>query len=839
MPLTANNARLIAIGDDVTASTKTGARADLPSGTVTFLFTDIEGSTRLLRELGEEGYSGALAEHRRVLREAFTRHRGVEVDTQGDAFFVAFPTADGAIAAAKEAQDELATGPIRVRIGIHTGRPHLAGEGYVGHHVHKAARIAASAHGGQVVLSRETRDTIGDADTLSDLGEHRVKDFADPVWLFQLGTDRFPPLRTISNTNLPRPAGPFIGRDDELSGIAALLRDGARLLTLTGPGGTGKTRLAIEAAATLVPDFRNGVFWVDLAPLREPALLPETIGQTIGAKDGLAEHVGDRQMLLLLDNFEQLVGAAPEVATLVEHCPNLRLLVTSRELLRVRGEVEYAVPPLTSPEAVQLFYTRAAAEPSETITELCRRLDNLPLAIELAAARSNVLSPAQILARLASRLDLLKGGRDADARQQTLRSTISWSHDLLDAGEQQLFARLAVFRGGWSVDAAESIVDADLDTLQSLVEKSLVSRSGERFSMLETIREYAVERLDASGEAATLWPRHASWFLALARALPREREVSRDWLDTLEREQDNLRAAFDRLERLAETRLLLELAESQWRFWKMRGYVSEGRERLGRALAAEPRRTAARGHALNAAVGMAVDDGDFEAGRRQAEEALAIHREVGDEWGIARATYMLGYVAIESGDFARAKPLFEEAMELFRRLSADHFELLAAFNLSWAYDELGDSERARILDEESLRRARAAGNAPRQAAALDSLAGHAMDEGRLDDALPMLRESLAINRELGDVQHQLDSLSRVAKLQSLAAETASAARLLSASLALHEELGLPVPLYQLKRNETTLARIHERLDDAAFDEAWQQGAHLRLAEAVELALGRS
>ena len=351
---------------------------DLPSGAVTFLFTDVEGSTNLLHALGAVDYAQALAEHRRILRESFAAHGGVEVDTQGDAFFVAFPTALGALRAAAQGRDGLASGPIRVRIGIHSGTPHLTDEGYVGEVVHKGARIAAAGHGGQVLISATTAALIG-TDGLHDLGEHRLKDFAEPIPIFQLGAQRFPPLKTISNTNLPRPASSFVGRDREAEEIVSLLEDGARLLTLTGPGGSGKSRLAIEAAATLVPKFKAGVFWVGLAPLRDPALVSETIGQTIGAKDGLADHIGERELLLLLDNLEQVVAAAPDLATLVEACPNLRLLVTSRELLRVRGEVEYAVLPLADPDAVELFCARAGTEPDEAVRQLCRALDNLSL----------------------------------------------------------------------------------------------------------------------------------------------------------------------------------------------------------------------------------------------------------------------------------------------------------------------------------------------------------------------------------------------------------------------------------------------------------------------------
>ncbi|HET9200288.1 MAG TPA: adenylate/guanylate cyclase domain-containing protein, partial [Dehalococcoidia bacterium] len=310
-------------------------RPDLPTGTVTFLFTDVEGSTRLLHELGTEAYALALAEHRRLLRQAFTRHGGVEVDTQGDAFFYAFPAAQEAIKAAREGQEALVSGPIRVRIGLHTGAPHLSDEGYIGEDVHKGARIAAAGHGGQVLLSKDMLESV-EVDA-SDLGEHRLKDFDEPIWIFQLGRQRFPPLKTISNTNLPRPASTFIGREREVEEVRALLQNGARLLTLTGPGGTGKTRLSIESAAELVPEFRNGVFWVELAQLRDPALVVETVAETLGAKDGLAEHIGERELLLLLDNFEQVVEAAPELSALLTACPHLRLLVTSRELLRVQG----------------------------------------------------------------------------------------------------------------------------------------------------------------------------------------------------------------------------------------------------------------------------------------------------------------------------------------------------------------------------------------------------------------------------------------------------------------------------------------------------------------------
>ena len=397
-------------------------RSDLPTGTVTFLFTDVEGSTSLLRELGAEAYADALAEHRRVVREACAAKGGVEVDTQGDAFFVAFPSAPGAAAAAQAITDALAPGPISLRIGLHTGTPLVTDEGYVGDDVHFAARVAASGHGGQVLLSKSARELV-DGLSVTDLGEHRLKDIEGAVSIYQLGDKTFPPLKTISNTNLPRPASSFIGREREREEVVRELRDGARLLTLTGPGGSGKTRLALEAAAELVPAYKAGVFWVGLAALREPSLVTETIAQTLGARDGLAGHIGDREMLLLLDNLEQVIEAAPELSGLVQSCPNLALLVTSRELLRVQGEVEYAVPPLASSEAVSLFCERSRLEATDEIAELCSRLDDLPLAVELAAARTKALSPAS------DPRASLPATRPAERRQRRRRPTADAAGD--------------------------------------------------------------------------------------------------------------------------------------------------------------------------------------------------------------------------------------------------------------------------------------------------------------------------------------------------------------------------------------------------------------------------
>jgi predicted ATPase/class 3 adenylate cyclase len=517
-------------------------RTDLPQGTVTFLFTDVEASTRLLHDLGEDAYADALAEHRRTLRLVFQRHGGVEVDSQGDAFFVAFPTARGALEAATESMQELAASPIRVRMGIHTGTPLQTDEGYVGVDVHRAARIAASGHGGQVLVSSSTA-ALGEAERLRDLGEHRLEDLSAPERIFQMGEGEFPPLKSLSRTNLPIPATPFLGRRRELAEVLDLLaRPEVRLLTLTGPGGTGKTRLALQAADAAADTYPDGVFWVPLSETRNAELVLESAAQALGARNELADHIADKRLLLLLDNFEHVVGAADDLTALLGSCPNMQLLVTSRELLRVPSEQAYAVPPLEPEEGTELFLARArAADPgfvaSAAVPELCARLEQLPLALELAAVRLRVLSPEQLLERLSERLDVLRAGRGVEPRQQTLRATIEWSHDLLNSEERALFRRLAVFAGGCTLESAEEVCDADLDTLQSLVDKSLVRvREGDRFSILETIREYGAEQLEFSGEAEKLRLRHAEHFLALAEeAEPSMLGINPgEWLNRLE-----------------------------------------------------------------------------------------------------------------------------------------------------------------------------------------------------------------------------------------------------------------------------------------------------------------
>ena len=816
-------------------------RQELPTGTVTFVFTDVEGSTQLLHSLGAEGYAKALAEHRRRLRGALAAQAGVEVDTQGDAFFYAFPTAPGALRAAADATEALASGPIRVRIGIHTGTPLLTEEGYVGTDVHRAARIAAAGHGGQVVVSAATAALTG-TDGLRDLGEHRLKDLSAPERIYQLGDEDFPPLKTLYRTNLPIPATPFLGREQELAELRELVsRDDVRLLTLTGPGGTGKTRLALQAAGEVSEDYPDGVFWVPLAPLRDPALVLEQAAQALGAKDGLADHVADKRLLLLLDNFEHVVDAAPGLSDLLAACPNLRLLVTSREVLRVPGEQAYPVPPLEPQDGTALFIARARAakpdfEPDEAVPELCARLEQLPLALELAAARARILQPRQLLERLFDRLDLLKAGRGVDPRQQTLRATIEWSYELLDEDERHLFARLAVFAGGCTLEAAEAICKADLDTLQSMVDKSLVRvRDGDRFWMLETIREFALERLEASGAADDVRARHAGYFLALAEeAEPHLREYSNEWLDRLERELDNVRTALDYLEGAERYEELQRLAGSLPYLWGTRGFLNEGRRRTEAALTADERPTAARANALTAAADMALGQGDDRIATHRAEEALALHRRFGNRDGTVESLLLLAHAAADEGAFARAREWAEEALEHTEDPESNQ-ALQATWQLGWVYSALGEPERGQALYEDTLRRARAAGASNMQALALSGLSRLAITQDRARDAVSFLKESFEVNKEIGDRWRVAIDACRLARALAALGEPLAAVRLLASGKALFEEIG-GAPSWRVEEDEETVALVREQLSETELADAWEEGRQLAAEDAVALAL---
>ncbi len=855
-------------------------RTDLPTGTVTFLFTDVEGSTKLLRKLGAEGYAQALAEHRRIVREACTGEGGVEVDMQGDAFFVAFPSAPGAASAAQAIRDALAPGMISLRIGLHTGTPLVTDEGYVGDDVHFASRVAASGHGGQVLLSKSARDLVEGLSVI-DLGEHRLKDIEGVVLIYQLGDDSFPPLKTISNTNLPRPASSFVGREREREDVVRKLQSGTRLLTLTGPGGSGKTRLALEAAAELVPAYKAGVFWIGLAALREPSLVTETIAQTLGAKDGLVGHIGEREMLLLLDNLEQVIEASPDLSSLVAACPNLALLVTSRELLRVQGEVEYSVPPLASAEAVSLFCERSRLEATAEIAELCSRLDDLPLAVELAAARTSALSPAQILERLASRLDLFKGGRDADPRQATLRATIAWSYDLLSQDEQRLFRVLSVFAGGCTLDAANEVAGADLDTLQLLVEKSLLRFSNERYWMLETIREYAGEELEDVGGTADTRGRHANAFLARLeeawrKAMPPTPSMPelQAWYGT---EADNLRATVDYLSRAAPKDAAWATAMLFW-FWKGRGAYGEARqqlqtavafpeltdetragllarlaemhERLGdldsaEATAAESLRlsapaTRARSVALLVLSSGALYRGDVEESIRLARQA-ACEAEGVDAMTRISALGDLGDLLARVGRHAEARSVIVEAVEDARRRGFPVQEAWGSGQLGLIDVLDGNYESARPVLEAALVQARNQGHYVFEVEMLNGLGYAYLGLGRRGDARACFSECLERGyRPEGGVSPDLVLAMSGVALSVEPVDCRQGARLRGAIAELRQDAGSPGRT-TWQENVVLERRFEEPLVDALGKEAYSielgNGAGMSIEETIDFARG--
>jgi predicted ATPase len=667
---------------------------------VTFLFTDIEGSTRLLQELGD-GYPEVLAEHRRVLREAWREHEGVEVDTQGDAFFVAFSRATEAVAAAAQGQSALADGPVKVRMGLHTGEPVPGGEGYVGYDVHRAARIAAAGHGGQVLLSQATADLAGAE--VRDLGLHRLKDLSVPERIFQLGTEHFPPLNTLHETNLPVPATPFLGREQEVDHIAALVRQSdVRLVTLTGPGGSGKTRLALQAAAAAADDYDHGVWWVPLSSLADPTLVDAAASQALGSEDVLVETVGDKRLLLVLDNFEHLIEAAPTVAETIVSCPHLTVLVTSREPLHIDGEWEFAVDPLREREAVALFVQRANAVRSNfaangEVAEICRRLDCLPLAIELAAARVKMLALPALLQRLEQRLPLLAGGsRSAPERQRTLRATIAWSYELLTPEEQATFAKLAVFAGGCTLEAAEEICGADVDVVASLIDKSLIRHSGDRYWMLQTIREYAGELLEEGGEADAVQARHSEYYLALAELAYTERfEQS---MRCLGPEADDLRAALDDLQDRDPSRYL-QLAGALGEFWEATAQFVEGAQQLEGALASARDEGPHTARALWYLGELDVTRGQFSVGARRLEESKELWRRLGDEARALEVRNSLGTALVQHRrDYALAERYRLRELESALTNGWDNAQAIEVFGLALVAGGLGRDEHAVRLE---------------------------------------------------------------------------------------------------------------------------------------------
>jgi predicted ATPase/class 3 adenylate cyclase len=787
---------------------------ELPTGTVTLLFTDIEGSTRLLERLGDQ-YLEALAEHRRLLRAAFAQYSGQEVSTEGDAFFVAFATTSDAVSAAVAGQRALAAhrwpggAVLRVRMGIHTGEPILVADDYAGLDVHRAARICAAGHGGQVLLSQATRDLLGAelpfGAGLRDLGDYRLKDLSRSERLFQLAIPglpaEFPALGALGpgNVHLPVQLTSFVGRQRELAEARTLLqRKEVRLLTLTGPGGTGKTRLAVQVAGELQGSFPGGVFFVALAPVNDPGLIVPTIAKALGIREtageslleSLTRHVGDRRLLLVLDNFEQVLSAASAVVDLLAACPRLTVLATSRAVLHVSGEQVYPVPPLSLPdqksadaardlassEAMTLLVERAqAVNPSFAVTdanttvlaEICRRLDGLPLAIELAAARTKLLSPQVLLSRLERRLPLLKGGlRDRPARQQTLRATIDWSYDLLEAGEQALFARLAVFVGGCTLKAAEAICDLEGDlevlaSLDALVDQSLVqSRDGidddRRVVLLETVREYALERLSGRSEADVIGRRHAEYYVELAEQAESGLKGPRQeaWYEQLKADLENFRAALAWSVAQQDAEMTARLAWALTDLWESRGHLSEGLRWLDAVL--EQRDSLSRPALAKALFGKSYLLLNASDHHGQAdtllEESLLLFQDLGDVTLTISALSMLGWAAEQAGEVDRGLALREQAVAL-ARVQNDQLNLATALsNLGLSLLMTDDHARARAPLEESLALCRALGDLKGIASAIDALAMLELDEGDRTRASSLMEEALALARRIGHVR---------------------------------------------------------------------------------------
>jgi predicted ATPase/class 3 adenylate cyclase len=815
-------------------------REDLPSGTVTFVFTDVAGSTKLLQEYGAE-YADLLAAHRAVVRAALSRHAGVEVDTQGDAFFAAFRRASDAVAAADEIRDGLADGPIRVRIGIHTGEPLVTPEGYVGIDVHRAARIAAAAHGGQAVLSRTTRDLLDSDRRLRDLGVHRLKDLIEAERLFQLGDGEFPPLRTLDQTNLPIAASPLLGRKRELEELIDRL-ESRRIVTITGPGGTGKTRLALQVAAELVGSVADGVFWVPLGALADSSLVASEIAQAIGAPDDLGAFLRDRELVLLLDNFEHLLGAAATVADLLAAAPNLRVLATSRAPLRISGEVEYPLDPLSPVDAVALFVERARAvgraiEPDATIEAICTRLDSLPLAIELAAARTRLLPPGTLLTRLERALPLLTdGARDAPERQRTLRATIEWSYDLLDDASRRLLARLAVFAGGFPVEVAESVCDATINELSALVDLNLLKPIGdERLLLLETIREYGLERLAEAGEEDTFRARHAQEFAHVAEtAYELRSQAEAEWSSRLDRDHDDLRAALDWLSK-TNPDAALDLAGALGWFWFTRGYLAEGDAQLRAALGASNASGRSRARALTASGSLGARIGTVKEGRSRLEDAVARWRQLGDRDETGAALEALGWLLVyDAGDYAASLAVFEEARAIRVNLGDGAGETRALVGVCQVLVALDEVERAEALSHELLERGK--DDVRTRHFAIHFLADCSLIRGDCAEAEERYRESLRAALELGDVIETSVEVQGVAMAKAGQGDWALALELAASVQALWRSLGTDLHITFWDRLlERYLGHARTALGTDA-DAAWTQGLGLAFDDAVALAL---
>ncbi len=918
--------------------------SSLPSGTVTFLFTDIEGSTQLLQRMGKE-YATILEDQRILLRTAFAKYGGVEIDTQGDSFFVVFPQANQAIQAAAQAQNAMAAhswpegGSVRVRMGLHSGEPWIGPTGYVGLDVHRAARICAAGHGGQVLISEATRilveQSLPEGLSLHSLGEHRLKDLQRPEKITQLVMDglpaEFPPLRSLTNlpNNLPIQLTGFIGRRDEI-GMVRELVGRERLVTLVGAGGSGKTRLAVQAAADLLEDFPDGIWFVDLAPLSDPAFVPQAVagvlklqeqsGHTI--QDVLIEYLQTHGVLLILDNCEHLVEACARLAEiLLQNCPRLRIMATSREALGLAGEHLLTVPTLTLPaqqilegkpveflpilrgsEAVQLFEERAVAvlptfrlkeSNALLVARICQRLDGIPLAIELVAARMRVLDLEQILARLDDRFRLLIGGsRTALPRQKTLQALVEWSYDLLSEPEKMLFCRLAVFSGSWSLEATEQVCQGEgierseiLDLLAHLVDKSLVlaepGEMGKRYRMLETIRQFAREQALRSGEDAAVRHRHLDFFLTFVQSSRKELESPQitSAMKRLDIEKDNIYTALDWAVQTAEENAekAQEMSAGLWEYWGGRGMLSEGRQQLNKALECRQNSSAARAHALASLGTLVWNQGETRKACDYLDESLDLLHTIqpADLQGLAYATHIHGHLTMDLGNYQAANQDFKESLKFYRELGDQYWEATLISDLGMVAYHQGDYRSARTYQEQSLVLNQKYGNIDATAQTLHRIGDLSRLEGDyrraeecyetclrtyqeiglkleiasnlhklgfiaqhlgdLKKALSRFHESLGMQCEMGNKQGIAECLAGLAGLAAVQNQPERSLLLFAASQALLDSIHAPLAPADRVEWQRDYALACAQLDEAACLWAEEEGKRISTEQAIRLA----
>lgn len=863
----------------------------LPEGVVTFLFTDIEGSTKLLQRLGDT-YGTVLSDHRALLRAAFSRYNGCEVDTQGDAFFVAFQNASEAAAAAVEAQRALKEQKwpedvqVLVRMGIHTGEPVLIDESYVGIDLHRAARICSASHGGQVVVSEVTRRELSaDHFDFKGLGAHRLKDLQDPERISQIVVrdlpQDFPPLRSLQPpTNVPHHVSTLVGRKVEKEELhELLLDDDVRLVTVTGPGGTGKTRVSSAAALEALPFFIDGVFFVDVTPVTTPELLPPAIADGLGgvplpgdrsAVDALVEYIAGKHLLLLLDNFEQIVSAAGVVAGLLQRCPRLTVLVTTRIPLSIGGEREYPLQPLDVPqrptraavlasEAGELFARRAAAAKpgfeitdanASSVTEVCRLLDGLPLALELAAARLKLLPVDSLVARLGDRFKLLTGGaRDAPERHRTLRATIDWSYDLLTESESRFFRALAIFHGGASLDAIETVIEADvdaIDALTSLVNHSLIRQretaDGEiRFTMLQTIHDYALELLEKDARATELRERHAHYFV---RIMVNAKENNVDHADLGAKNVDNFRFALSWLSERADSGSLgdawnlVKLCGLLGRYWYTHAGTVEGSRWLERALAAVPE-TPHPDRALGMhQLGVLKEQQRlFDDASRLFYEALEDYQGLGDLAGEATCLNSLGVVARGLMDIDAAEEFFLRCVEIRRKIDDPRMSS-AIGNLGIAALDRGEVDRAIKLFKESLELDMAQDDDWGVAINKNNLGVAYLEGGDIESAEPLILEGLRLCFELEEYDGVAESLEASAGVASAKGDAKRSGRLLGAAETLRGSMSTPITMADERRVARWTVSSHLAIGEEAYEASLQEGSAMTLEQAVDYAIGR-